>query len=138
MCSANRQLSLQLTTKKIRPSKYRLKILGFLVEHRSHPTIERIYSELKADNPGLSKTTVYNTLYTFLAAGIVRALSIDEEKTRFDIIIETHGHFKCETCGSIYDFNINPDLLVTQDLSGFKVDDKNVYFKGICPDCLLK
>jgi Fur family peroxide stress response transcriptional regulator len=138
MNSADRQLSLQLTTKKIRPSKYRLKILEFLVDHRCHPTIERIYAELKPDNPGLSKTTVYNTLYTFLDAGLARALSIDEEETRFDIVIKTHGHFKCGICGSIFNFNINPDLLVIPDLLGFKVDDKNVYFKGICPDCLLK
>ncbi len=138
MDSAYRQLFLQLTAKHVRPSKYRLKILNFLINNQCHPTVERIYSELKPDNPDLSKTTVYNTLNIFLDAGIIRALTIEEEEARYDIIIENHGHFKCDECGEVYNFNINPDLLVTSDLAGFKVNDRHVYFRGICQKCLSK
>lgn len=138
MDPADRKLSLQLTAKQIRPSKYRLKILDFLINNRCHPTVERIYAELKPNNPDLSKTTVYNTLNTFLDAGIVRAITIEEEETRYDIVIENHGHFKCDQCGEIFNFEINPDLLTTSDLAGFIINDKNVYFKGICQKCLSK
>ena len=138
MDSAYRQLSLQLSAKHIRPSKYRLKILEFLANNRCHPTVERIYAELKPDNPDLSRTTIYNTLKTFLAAGIVRTLSIEEDETRYDIIMEDHGHFKCDECGTIFNFCISPGLLVSQELTGFQVKDKNVYFNGFCPQCLSK
>jgi len=138
MDSADRQLFLHLIAKHIRPSKYRIKILEFLMNNRCHPTIEQIYTELKPGNPDLSKTTIYNTLNTFLAAGIVRALSIETDEVRYDIVMEIHGHFKCDECGIIFNFNINPDLLISEELTGFKVNDKNVYFKGICPECLSK
>lgn len=138
MDSANKLLSLLLTEKHIRPSRYRLKILAFLRNNRCHPTVERIYAELKPDNPALSKTTVYNTLNTFLNAGIVRAISIEEDEIRYDIVIADHGHFKCDACGAIFNFSINPDLLMSQELAGFKVHDRNVYFKGVCPQCLSK
>jgi len=45
-------------------------------------------------------------------------------------------YFKCEECGIIFDFSIDPDSLVTEELIGFIVIDKNVYFKGLCPRCL--
>lgn len=132
------ELYLQLSAKRIRPSKYRLRILQFLTNHRCHPTAERIYAELKPDNPDLSRTTIYNTLNTFLAAGIVRALSIEDEETHYDILVEDHGHFMCDQCGTIFNFEINPGLLMSHELAGFRIHERNVYFKGICPRCLSK
>ena len=43
----------------IRPSEQRIVILEYLLGHRTHPTVETIYSELSPKMPTLSKTTVY-------------------------------------------------------------------------------
>ncbi|MDG6218726.1 MAG: transcriptional repressor, partial [Candidatus Thermoplasmatota archaeon] len=40
----------------------RLEILKYLDLNLNHPTAEEIYTYLKKTNPGLSRTTVYNTL----------------------------------------------------------------------------
>jgi len=66
----------------------------------------------------------------------VRVINIEDNETRYDIVLENHGHFKCESCGSISNFSIDVDLLKSDDLQHFKIHDKNVYFKGICPGCL--
>lgn len=126
----------QLKLKNIRLSHQRLKVLEYLVNNRIHPTVDQIFSQLRKEIPTLSKTTVYNTLDTLVEAGIVKVITIEDNETRYDIDTKSHGHFKCESCGTIYDFAINIDSFDIKDLEGFKVYSKEVYFKGICKNCV--
>ena len=101
---------------------------------------ESLSNELKKKNIRLShrrsKTTVYNTLHILLEAGLIRVLTVEDNETRYDIMTETHGHFKCVSCGAIFDFKIDPDLLTAEELNGFNIVDRDVYFKGVCSKCL--
>lgn len=130
------ELAIELKTKNIRLSHQRLKILEYLAGHLIHPTADQVYTGLQKEIPTLSKTTVYSTLSALARAGMVRVINIEDIETRYDINIENHGHFKCECCGAIYDFKVNIDSLVSDDLKNFSIRDKNIYFKGICPACL--
>lgn len=129
-------LTNELKLKNIRLSHQRLKVLEFLTSHKTHPTADQIYTGLHEDIPSLSKTTVYSTLNTLADAGMIRVINIEDNEIRYDITVEDHGHFKCESCGAIYDFKPDLDSLDTSDLKNFKIRDKNVYFKGTCPMCL--
>lgn len=129
-------LKQELKTKNISLSHQRLKVLEYLTQNQCHPTVDQIYTDLHQDIPTLSKTTVYNTLRVLVEAGLVRVITIEDHEARYDIDVENHGHFKCETCGTIYDFCIDIDRLSPGDLHNFQINDKNVYFKGICPRCL--
>jgi Fe2+ or Zn2+ uptake regulation protein len=75
-------------------------------------------------------------LRILVESGFVRVITIEDNETRFDIEADNHGHFKCQYCGTIYDFCIDVESLTSRDLYNFKIYDKNVYFKGICPRCL--
>jgi len=129
-------LTNELTKKKIRPSYQRIKVLEYLINNQCHPTVEQIFNELHKEIPTLSKTTVYNTLNSLIEAQLIRVITIEDNETRYDILMKNHGHFKCDSCGIIYDFNINIDDFATDELNNFKIFDKNVYFKGICPGCI--
>ncbi|MBA1336307.1 MAG: transcriptional repressor [Firmicutes bacterium] len=120
----------------IKPSYPRIKILEYLITKRSHPTVDEIYSNLVKEIPTLSKTTVYNTLNLLISANIVRVVASEENETRYDADVTSHGHFKCEKCGAIYDFRIDVGALKTDDLKNFKIKEKNVYYRGICEECL--
>ncbi len=130
-------LSDALKEKNIRLSYRRMRVVEYLCRSMDHPPAERIYDGLRGELPPLSKTTVYNTLHLLAEEGLVRVINIEDNETRYDIVTEDHGHFKCGVCGGIFNFGINPELLVADGLEGFKIVDKNVYFKGICPKCLL-
>jgi Fur family transcriptional regulator, peroxide stress response regulator len=116
----------------------RLKILEYLIQHRCHPTVDEIYSHLLPAIPTLSKTTVYNTLHVLHKAGLVRVLEIDDHESRYDVEMEGHGHFKCESCGKIFNFCVDMDLLASEDLKQFQVKEKVIHFKGLCPNCISK
>lgn len=130
-------LKKQLTEKDIPLSYQRLKVLEYLVRDRSHPTVDMIYKALKTNIPTLSKTTIYNTLRTLLQAGLVNAVTIEDNETRYDIEIDCHGHFKCKSCGTIYNFSADLNSLDCSDIDQFQINRRDIYFSGICEKCLL-
>lgn len=128
----------ELLRRRVRPSYQRIKILEYLVAHEDHPTVDEIFNSLQKKIPTLSKTTVYNTLNLLIEANLVRVVSIEDTQTRYDLIVNNHGHFKCESCGRIVNFSIDIDSCATDDLAGYQIKEKHVYFKGVCPACLVK
>lgn len=125
----------KLKEKNINLSFQRLKVLEYLVGHRCHPSVEKIFSDLHKEISTLSKTTVYNTLRVLTDAGLVRAI-LTEDETKYDINTQNHGHFQCKSCGEIYDFDVDTDKLCSEELKDFRTEEKAVYFKGICPNCI--
>jgi len=126
----------KLKNNNIRLSHHRLKVLDYLDRNRIHPTVEQIYHGLYDEIPTLSKTTVYNTLNTLIEAGIVKSITIEDNEVRYDIRTDAHGHFKCNTCGNIYDFEVNIDSFEIKGLDGFRIYSRDVYFSGICSKCI--
>ncbi|MHC1782009.1 MAG: Fur family transcriptional regulator [Anaerolineaceae bacterium] len=125
-----------LLGKGIRSSYHRLRILGYLHQEQGHPTVDEVYQSLYREIPSLSKATVYNTLHTFLEAGLVRTINIDGDEIRYDVVLSSHGHFKCDVCGEITNFSIDIDQYPVHELEKFKIKIRNVYFNGICPNCI--
>lgn len=124
-----------LVQNDIRPSYQRIKILEYLHNNHIHPTADDIFHALIPEIPTLSKSTVYNTLDLFINNELVKLLSIEDTEARYDILTNNHGHFKCMSCGEIYNFSIDIENLTIDELDGFMINDKNVYFKGVCPKC---
>ena len=128
-------LTQQLKGKGIRPSYQRIKVLEYLYQKEGHPTVDEIFHALSAVIPSLSKSTIYNTLYTLVEAGLVRDVDIDRIENRYDIVLSSHGHFQCNICGKIYNFKVIIDQVPVDGLEEFEITQKNVYFKGLCPAC---
>ena len=126
----------QLTGKGIRLSFQRIKVLEYLYQKGGHPTVDEIFRTLSPDIPSLSKVTVYNTVHTLVDAGLVRVLDIDDTEKRYDVTLSNHGHFKCNRCGTIYNFQVEIDRVPIEGLDRFEITQQNVYFKGVCPNCL--
>lgn len=119
----------------IKPSYQRIKIFEFLMNTKEHPTVDTIYKSLVTDIPTLSKTTVYNTLNLFVESNITHLITIEENETRYDADISIHGHFKCEKCGRVADFSVDLGMISCDELAGFQINQKHVYFKGVCDHC---
>jgi len=119
----------------VKPSYQRMRIYEYLIQRKNHPNVDRIYQDLLPEIPTLSRTTVYNTLKLFQERNLLQLLVIEENENRYDADITTHGHFKCERCGAIFDVPVDMDRLCTQGLEGFLINENHIYFKGLCPGC---
>ncbi len=113
-------------------------MLAYLRDHRGHPTAEEIYEHVVAEIPTLSKATVYNTLHLFAEAGLVRVVDTVDPDTRYDAVLQPHGHFRCDACGALIDFPLDLERLPAEGLEGYQIRERHVTFKGLCPDCLAR
>lgn len=133
----NRDLYQDLSDRGIQPSVQRIRIYEFLWNNRIHPTVDDIYERLHPEIPTLSRTTVYNTMKLFMESGLVQPLVIEEKEIRYDIDTSHHGHFKCEQCGSVFDFRAeSSETGVYPELAGFMIKERHLYFKGLCKNCV--
>lgn len=122
----------------IKPSYQRIRIFQYLLDFHDHPTVDIIYKALCPEIPTLSKTTVYNTLNLFVEKKIVNVIIIEENETRYDLVSDTHGHFKCQECGTVYDVACKETNFQQEFLGSCKIEEEHFYFKGICKDCMEK
>ncbi len=122
-----------MTAKGVKPSVIRLAVYNYLCENRIHPTVDEIYSALSPQMPTLSKTTVYNTVNLLAQKGIVKSISIEGFRTRYDAENTFHAHCLCTQCGKVFDvFNVScPECT----LDGFDVSTKDVFYSGCCKAC---
>ncbi len=119
----------------VRPSNYRIHILSLIDQKQNHPTADELYKDLIDTYPTLSKMSVYNNIEALVEAGLIRRVAIENTEVRYDSILDEHGHFKCIKCGCVKNFDLSSNLLSLDSLMGYEVLEKDVFFKGVCPDC---
>jgi len=131
-----------LKENNLKVTPQRIRILKYLDCHRTHPTADEIYSNLKKSIPSLSKTTVYNSLDTLKEHGLIQTLSICGSEHRYDFNHEMHHHFLCTECGRIFDIDFKcpnvKEIRAEIESSGHQIKEVHGYFKGICKECLKK
>jgi Fur family peroxide stress response transcriptional regulator len=127
-----------LSSKRIKPTHQRLKIMKYVQESGQHPTADMIYKALVKEMPTISKTTVYNTLNAFLAKEIAMPVNITGTEVRFDYNTSSHHHLLCERCGRIIDVNVLCPNMHKKEIGGHQIKELHGYFKGICVECLQK
>ena len=119
----------------IKVTPQRIAILHYIDTHRSHSSSDIIYADLKESIPSLSKTTIYNSLDMLKQHGLVRVLRLGST-VRYDYNVDQHYHFWCKKCGKIIDIEANNQCWKDLRSGNHRVDDIEVYLKGICAICL--
>lgn len=126
----------RLTEHNIRPSEQRIAVMNYLIEHRTHPSVDRIYEDLHPTMPTLSRTTVYNVLRNLVEKGAALMLTIDDKNTRYDADTTPHAHFRCSICGCLAD--MPQPQIETHTPTEYLISETHVYYHGICPKCREK
>ena len=136
----NKEAYKRLVECGIRPSLQRLAIMDYLITHPIHPTIDDVYKGLCDKVPTLSRTTVYNTLRMMSEKKAAQMITIDEHRVCYDGNTNPHVHFYCKKCGRVLDFMDEhaPQLHKDKKINGHLVQEMQLYYKGICADCLAK
>ncbi len=120
----------------LRVTETRLRILAALQEDRTHPTAEELFDELRRDHPSLSRSTVYNTLESFLRTGLCQRVNADGS-LRVDGIPDAHDHAICRRCGRIFDIDrsLNPADVPGRLPRGLEVHSVHIEYDVTCADC---
>ena len=108
---------------------------------RCHATADEIYAEIAKEHPHISRATVYRNLNLLAELGEIRKLEIPGAADRFDHRCHDHCHVRCETCGRVFDVDMEYVAGLEQnirDAHGFAFTGYDILFRGICPECRKK
>ena len=119
-------------------SRQRESIKNYLDTHRTHPTAETVYLDIKHDFPNISLGTVYRNLNLLADMGEILRISPGNGSDRYDGNAEPHYHFICKECGTVLDIDLEPQInlneIANQQFDG-TITGHVTHFFGLCPEC---
>src|SRR6202041_2424707 len=88
---------------------------------------------------GVSQQAVYDVLRVLTAAALVRQIPPPGSVARYELRVgDNHHHVVCRSCGAIADVDCavgTAPCLTASDDHGYAVDEAQVIYRGLCPDC---
>ena len=118
-----------------RKSRQRDAIINELCSRYDHPTAMDLYLTIREKIPNLSLGTLYRNLTQLEENGMVLRIP-DGSTDRFDGNVNPHAHFKCLTCGNVYDLmNFEIESLTFSDEIINKVTNYSLMAFGLCKNC---
>lgn len=119
-------------------SRQRESIKKYLDIHRTHPTAETVYLDIKQDFPNISLGTVYRNLNLLADMGEILRISPGNGPDRYDGNSLPHYHFICTKCGNVSDIDLEPQMNLNE-LANEKFDGTITghvtHFFGLCSKC---
>jgi Fe2+ or Zn2+ uptake regulation protein len=122
----------------LRVTRPRLAVLEILREG-GHLEVEEIAGRARTRLESVSTQAVYDVLGALSRAGLARRIEPAGSPARFEARVgDNHHHIVCRGCGAITDVDCTVGrrpCLTPSDDHGFELDEAEVTFWGLCPDC---
>ncbi|WP_160103106.1 Fur family transcriptional regulator [Rhodococcus sp. T7] len=136
--SSTMDFARQLRLADLRVTQPRVAVLD-AVQANPHADTETILAAVRGVLPRVSQQAVYDVLHAVTAAGLVRRIQPSGSVARYESRVgDNHHHLVCRSCKAIADVDCavgDTPCLTAPDDNGFRVDEAEVIFWGLCPDC---
>jgi len=109
------------------------------VREGDHLGVEAITSGVRVRVGHISIQAVYDALHALTAAGLLRRIEPADSPARFERRVgDNHHHAVCRSCGAVADVDCavgQAPCLTPSDNHGFAIDEAEVIYWGLCPEC---
>ncbi len=108
------------------------------VEALPHAIADEISQAVRSELGVISRQAVYDALNAMSEHGILRRIQPAGSAARYEHRVDNHHHLVCRTCKSLIDINCavgKTPCLVAEHDHGYQIDEAEVIYWGICPDC---
>jgi Fur family transcriptional regulator, stress-responsive regulator len=109
------------------------------VHERPHADTASIIELVDDELGGVSRQAVYDVLRALTDAGLLRRIQPRGSVARYELRIgDNHHHVVCRSCGATADVDCAvgaAPCLTAADAQGFEIDEAEVVYWGLCPDC---
>jgi Fur family ferric uptake transcriptional regulator len=116
----------------------RLAVLRAVSRH-PHATADAVAESVREEIGAISRQSVYNVLNVLTEKGIIRRIQPADSPARYeDRVGDNHHHLVCRACGQTEDVCCavgGAPCLEAHDDHGFKIDEAEVIYWGLCPAC---
>ena len=104
-----------------------------------HPDVDEIAKHARTRLGSLSTQAVYDNLRVLTEMGLLRRMEPAGSPARYEARVgDNHHHVVCRRCGAAQDLDCvvgTAPCLVPATTGGFSIDEAEVTFWGLCPDC---
>lgn len=122
----------------LRVTRPRMAVLSAVHAH-PHADTDSIIGIVRADLGGVSHQAVYDVLRALTTAGLLRRIEPPGSVARYEARVgDNHHHVVCRSCGAIADVDCavgGAPCLTASDDHGFVIDEAEVVYRGLCPEC---
>lgn len=122
----------------LRVTRPRLAVLTAVHDH-PHANTNSIIDSVREDAGDVSHQAVYDVLSALTEAGLLRRIQPEGSVARYETQThDNHHHIVCRSCGTIADVDCaagTTPCLTPSDDHGFTLDEAEVIYWGLCPDC---
>jgi len=122
----------------LRVTRPRLAVLTAVHDH-PHADTDSIIGVVRKDVGEVSHQAVYDVLRALTVAGLVRRIQPSGSVARYESRTgDNHHHIVCRSCGVVVDVDCavgTTPCLTASDDHGFAIDEAEVVYWGLCPDC---
>ncbi|HOU64249.1 MAG: transcriptional repressor [Bacteroidales bacterium] len=131
------QISEKFRQNKLKITPQRIAIYNALLERTDHPTAEVIYQEIQPQFPGISLSTVYNTLEMLCEKGLIQKVKTGRDNMRYDAIEQPHHHLysaQTDRMEDYFDEELDQwlkEYFSRKHIKGFKIQDIKLQITGI-------
>jgi Fur family ferric uptake transcriptional regulator len=105
----------------------------------AHLGVEAIAEGVRGRVGHISLQAVYEGLHALTGAGLIRRIEPAGSPARFEGRVgDNHHHVVCRSCGVVADVDCavgEAPCLTASDPQGFAIDEAEVVYWGLCPDC---
>ena len=109
------------------------------VSQNPHCSADYVAQAVRAELGTISRQAVYDVLGVLVDKGILRRIQPAGSAALYeDQVHDNHHHLICRQCGLTTDIDAvigESDCLVVARNSGYQVDQAEVVFWGLCPQC---
>jgi Fur family ferric uptake transcriptional regulator len=127
-----------LRSRGLRVTRPRLAVLEVLAEG-GHLEVDEIAYRVRQRLDSVSTQAIYDVLGALARAGLARRIEPAGSPARYEArATDNHHHIVCRGCGEIADIDCVVGAAPCMDPSGnhgFVVDEAEVTFWGLCPNC---
>jgi Fur family transcriptional regulator, stress-responsive regulator len=111
------------------------------VRSGDHLDAEAIAAGVRDRVGHVSLQAVYEALHALTHAGLIRRIEPAGSPTRYEgRVMDNHHHLVCRSCGAVADVDCatgEAPCLTASDDHGFSIDEAEVVYWGLCPDCSI-
>jgi len=133
-----KNIDILLDSVKLRRTGPRRTVLEVLMDAKNPQTVDEIMTAMSKGCA--NKVTVYRTLESMAAAGLVHRAFVHKRAEHFELAdrctdAQCHPHFTCVSCGATNCVAGVSIPLVKRMEKGFVIHRQQVYLEGLCPRC---
>jgi Fur family ferric uptake transcriptional regulator len=132
------ELESMLRGAALRVTRPRVAVLS-VVHDNPHLDTDAIIRAVRDQLGEVSHQAVYDVLRVLTTTGLVRRIQPGGSTARYESRVgDNHHHVVCRSCGTIADVDCavgEVPCLTASDDHGFTIDEAEVVFWGLCPDC---